>query len=416
MPRQTTPLTEVECQRSKYRPEGGNKLFDGGGLFLELRPNGSKLWRLKYRFDGKEKLLALGAYPEVSRAAAREARSAARAQLAQGIDPGLARKAEKRSRVAKAGNTFEAVAREWLERNSSGWAPTHASKVIGRLENDVFPWLGHRPIGDLEAPELLESLRRIETRGAHETARRVRQYFGQVFRYAIATGRAKHNIAADLRDALTPPIKRHFATLTDPPRIGELLRAIAGYRGSYVTRAALHLAPLVFVRPGELRQAEWSEVDLDAAEWRIPSARLKLKLAAKQDRQPHIVPLASQSVAVLRELQMLTGHGRFLFPSVRSAQRAMSENTVNAALRRLGFEKTEIVGHGFRHMASTLLNEAGWSADAIERQLAHKAQGVRAVYNRAEYLPERRRMMQAWADYLDRLRAGDTAAHLPGPT
>ncbi len=416
MARRVAPLTELHCQRAKYNPEGGNKLFDGGGLFLELRPNGVKLWRLKYRFAGKEKLLALGAYPDISREAARSERSKARTMLATNIDPCLVRKAAKRSMNVAAGNTFEGIAREWFERFSPGWALAHSSKVIGRLEKDVFPWLGHRPIAELDAPEILEALRRVEARGALDTARRVRQYFGQVFRYAIATSRAKRDPSADLRGAIAPPPKRHYATVTEPLRIGELLRAIDGYHGTYTTRAALQLAPLVFVRPGELRKAEWSEFDLDKAEWRIPPERLKLKMAAKlTSRHPHIVPLATQVSEILLELQRLTGSGRYVFPSVRTGTRAMSDNTVNAGLRRLGFEKTEIVGHGFRHMASTLLNERGWSPDAIERQLAHKPQGVRAVYNLAEYLPERRRMMQAWADYLDALRAGLPGAVLGGP-
>lgn len=405
MPRRIAPLTEMECQKARYRPDGPKKLFDGGGLFLELRPNGSKLWRLKYRFGGQEKLLALGQYPEVGREAARASRSEARAQLAKGVDPGLVRKALKRTRNVAAANTLEAIAREWLEKSSPNWAASYTAKVTGRLENDVFPWIGSRPISEIEAPEILDALRRIDTRGARESARRVRHCLGQIFRYAVATARATRDPAADLRGALPAPIKRNYPTLTEPDRIGELLRAIDGYQGTYATRAALQLAPLLFVRPGELRQAEWIEFDLDAAEWRIPPARMKLKKAAKLNtRQPHIVPLASQATAILSELRMLTGFGRFVFPGARSAGRAMSDNTVNAALRRLGFEKTEIVGHGFRHMASTLLNEQGWNPDAIERQLSHKPQGVRAVYNMAEYMPERRKMMQAWADHLDSLR------------
>ena len=414
MPRRTVPLTELQCQRARYQSSGGNRLYDGGGLYLQLQPTGAKLWRFKYRFAESEKLLALGAYPDVGREAARQSRAEARALLARGVDPGIARKAERQTRSDSARNSFEAVAREWYVRFSPGWAPSYADKVLGRLEKDVFPWIGRRPIAEIEAPELLETLRRIESRGAVETTRRQRQILSQIFRYAIATARAKRDPANDLRGAFAPQAKRHFPTLTDPSRIGELMRAIHGYQGHFATCAALRLAPMVFVRPGELRLAEWSELSLEAAEWRIPPARLKLRQAAKKTgTQPHVVPLSRQALEVLTELHRLTGRGRFLFPSIRTPERGMSDNTVNAALRRMGYDGSEIVGHGFRHMASTLLNEHGWSADAIERQLAHKAQGVRAVYNLAEYLPERRRMMQAWADYLDALRTAQPGGTLP---
>lgn len=414
MPRRTAPLTEMQCQRARYRAAGGNRLYDGGGLYLQLQPTGTKLWRLKYRFGESEKLLALGAYPEIGREVARQGRAEARALLAKGVDPGMVRKAERATRSESARNSLEAVAREWYAKFSQGWAPSYAEKVLGRLEKDVFPWVGRRPIAEIEAPELLDVLQRIESRGAVETTRRQRQILSQVFRYAIATARAKRDPAADLRDAFAPPEKRHFATLIEPARIGELMRAIHGYQGHFTTCAALRLAPLVFVRPGELRLAEWTEVRLDTAEWRIPPARLKLRQAAKRNStQPHVVPLSRPALDVLAELNRLTGRGRFLFPSIRTRERGMSDNTINAALRRMGYDGTEIVGHGFRHMASTLLNERGWSADAIERQLAHKAQGVRAVYNLAEYLPERRRMMQAWADYLDALRLAEADAPLP---
>ncbi len=414
MPRVTLPLTEMQCQRARYQPGGGNRLYDGGGLYLQLQPTGAKLWRFKYRFAASEKLLALGAYPAVGREAARQARADARALLSKGIDPAMVRKAERGARSESARNSLEAVAREWYMRFSPGWAPSYAEKVLGRLEKDVFPWIGRRPIAEIEAPELLDTLRRIESRGALETARRQRQVLGQVFRYAIATARAKRDPAADIRDAFAVPAKQHFATLTDPASIAGLMRAIHGYQGNFTTCAALRLAPMVFVRPGELRLAEWAEVNMPAAEWRIPPNRLKLRQAAKRNgTQPHVVPLSRQALDVLTELHRMTGRERFLFPSIRTRDRGMSDNTVNAALRRMGFDGSEIVGHGFRHMASTLLNECGWSSDAIERQLAHKAQGVRAVYNLAEYLPERRRMMQAWADYLEALRCADPAAPLP---
>lgn len=346
----------------------------------------------------------MGVYPAVGLKQARDKRDAARKQLAAGIDPGLARKAE---RSADA-DSFEAVAREWHAKRAQGWAPGHAGKVLGRLEREVFPWVGARPAGEVKAPELLAVLRRIETRGALELAHRAHQICGQVFRYAIATGRAERNPATDIRGALPPAKQRHHAAITDPKDIGALLRAIDGYRGSFVTQCALRLAPLTFVRPGELRKAEWLEFDLDAAEWRIPAERMKM-------RATHIVPLSRQAVEVLRELYPLTGSGRYVFPSERTRDRPMSENTVNAGLRRMGYAKDEMTGHGFRSMASTLLNEQGWHRDAIERQLAHgERDAVRAAYNYAEHLPERRRMMQAWASYLDGLKTGAEVVPLHG--
>lgn len=294
------------------------------------------------------------------------------------------------------------------------YAASYAPKVIGRLENDVFPWIGRRPIADIDAPELLEVLRRVEARGTLETMQRERTLISTIFRYAIATARARHDPAADLRGALPHPAKQRFPTITNPARIGELLRAIHGYSGNPSTCIALRLAPLLFVRPGELRAAEWAEVSIAAAEWRIPPARRKLKRDAKDTgAQPHIVPLPRQAVALLAEAHSLTGGGRFVFPSVRTKARAMSDNTLNAALRRLGFDASEIVSHGFRHMASTLLNERGWPHDWIERQLSHKPEGVRGVYNLAEYMPQRRQMLQAWADYLDALRMTPPGAPLP---
>ena len=382
------------------------KLFDGGGLYLLLNPNGSRWWRFKYRYLGKEKLLSFGTYPDVSLKDARERRDEARKQLAADIDPGEHRKAMKTTLAVRSENSFEIVAREWFAKYSPNWAAGHSDKIIRRLERDIFPWLGGRPIAEIAAPELLASLRRIETRGAIETAHRAQQNCSQVFRYAVATGRAERDPTADLRGALTPVKERHHASITDPKRVGELMRAIDGYRGSFITKCALRLAPLVFVRPGELRKAEWVEFDLDGAEWRIPAARMKA-------REQHIVLLSKQVVAILQELHGLTGEKEHVFPGVRTNGRAMSENTVNAALRRLGYAKDEMTGHGFRSMASTLLNEQGWHRDAIERHLAHaERNNVRAAYNFAEHLPERRKMMQAWADYLDKLALG--AKVLPG--
>ena len=393
----TLTATSIKNARAVDKPL---KLFDGGGLYLLVNPNGSRWWRFKYRYLGKEKLLSFGTFPDVSLKHARERRDDARKRLAEDIDPGEHRKAMKTARVLRSENSFEIVAREWFGKHSPNWAAGHSDKLIRRLERDLFPWLGSRPIADITAPELLATLRRIESRGAIETAHRAQQNCSQVFRYAVATGRAERDPTADLRGALSPVKERHHASITDPKRVGELMRAIDGYRGSFVTKCALRLAPLVFVRPGELRKAEWSEFDLDSAEWRIPAARMKA-------REQHIVPLAKQAVAILRELHALTGQKKHVFPGARTNGRAMSENTVNAALRRLGYAKDEMTGHGFRSMASTLLNEKGWHRDAIERQLAHaERNNVRAAYNFAEHLPQRRKMMQAWADYLDKLTLG----------
>ena len=388
-------LTDTAIRRAKPR-EKPYKLADGGGLYLLINPSGARWWRLKYRVEGREKLISLGVYPDVPLKDARERRDEARRLLASGGDPGAKRKAEKSADA----DTFEAVAREWFGKFSTGWAPTHADKVFRRLELYVFPWLGSRPVRNIAAPDVLSCLRRVEARGTLETAHRTHQHCGQVFRYAVATGRAERDPCADLRGALPPATKQHLASITDVPGVSDLLRAIDGYAGTEVARSALRLAPLVFVRPGELRGAEWSEFDLATAEWRIPAERMKARVQ-------HIVPLSRQALAILHELQPLTGSGRYLFPSARTHERPMSNNTLNAALRRMGYTTDDMTAHGFRSMASTLLNEQGWSRDAIERQLAHgERDEVRAAYNYAEYLPERRKMMQAWADYLDGLRVG----------
>lgn len=390
------PLSDTAIRNTKPS-EKPVKVYDEAGLYLLVNPNGSRWWRFKYRFEGKEKLLSFGVYPDVTLKKAREKRAAARALVADGIDPSGQRKATKAAREGQRTNSFEVVAREWFTKFSPNWASNHSSKILSRLERDIFPWIGSTPIGDVTAPQILACLRRIEDRGALETAHRTLQNCGQIFRYAIATHRAERDPAADLRGALPPVKERHHASITDPQGIGELLRAIGGYRGSFVTKCALRIAPLLFVRPGELRKAEWSEFDLDGAEWRIPAERMKM-------RAPHIVPLATQAVAILRELYALTGENKYVFPGARTNGRPMSENAVLAALRRLGYAKEEMTGHGFRSMASTLLNEQGWHRDAIERQLAHSERNtVRAAYNYAEHLPERRKMMQHWADYLDTL-------------
>ena len=398
MPKRITPLTETKVRTIKPA-EKPKKLFDGGGLFLLVTPTGGKLWRLKYRFGGIEKLLALGAYPQTSLADARQKRDQAKALLLNGVDPRDIKKAQ--NAVGKQENeTFEVIAREWHTKFSVSWVASHSNKIIRRFELYVFPWLGDRQIKSITAPDLLTVLRRIEAKGTLDTAHRIRQNCGQVFRYAVATGRAERDPSADLRGAIPPVSGKHMATITDPKEIAGLLRSIDDYRGSIVTRCALQLAPLFFVRPGELRHAEWSEFNLDEAEWRIPAEKMKAGVL-------HIVPLSRQALVVLREIQPLTGHGRYVFPSPRTDSRPMSSNAILSALRRMGFAKEEMSGHGFRSMASTLLNEQGWNRDAIERQLAHaERNSVRAAYNYAEFMPERKKMMQAWADYLEGIKAG----------
>jgi integrase len=374
------------------------RLWDGRGMYLEISPSGGKWWRFKYWFGGKERRMSLGVYPDVSLVDARKKREDLRRKVAAGIDPAEERKAEATALIESTENTFEAVACEWFEMFSKTWVPDHAEKIIRRFELYVFPWIGSRPIKAITAPELLTVLRRIESRGTHETAHRALQICGRAFRFAVATGRAERDPSRDLMGALAPIKEKHFASITDPVGVGKLLRAIDAYNGSWITRCALRLAPLVFVRPGELRKAQWSEIDFEKAEWRIPAERMKM-------RSQHIVPLSTQAVAVLCDARQLSGRFAFVFPGVRSRARPMSEATVTSALRIMGYTGQDMTGHGFRSMASTLLNEQGWNRDAIERQLAHgERDAVRAAYNYAEHLPERRRMMQAWADYLDQLR------------
>lgn len=395
MPKRIAPLTDTKVRTAKpgKKPQ---KIFDGGGLFLFVTPSGGKLWNFKYRFEGKEKKLSFGAYPDVSLAEARQRREQARSLLANGVDPSATRKAQKVAETQEI-ETFEVIAREWHAKFAPSWAASHAGKIIRRFELYVFPWIGSKPIKSITVQELLTVLRRIEAKGILETAHRTQQNCGRVFRYAVATGRAERDPSGDLRGALPPASGKHMATITDPKEIGGLLRAIADYQGSIVTRCALRFAPLVFVRPGELRQAEWKEINFDTMEWRIPAEKMKSSV-------PHIVPLSQQAVEVLQEIFPLTGQGRYVFPSPRTDTRPMSNNAVLAALRRMGYAKEEMSGHGFRSMASTLLNEQGWNRDAIERQLAHtERNSVRASYNYAEYLPERREMMQHWADYLNQL-------------
>lgn len=393
------PLSDTAIRNSKPK-EKQYKLTDGEGLYLLVMPKGGKYWRLDYRFEGKRKTLAIGTYPDVPLKLARERKCDARNRIAAGVDPSELRKSHKRARQEASTNSFESVAREWLVKFSSKWTVGHKERLTRRFEKDVFPWIGNNPINEIAAPDILKVVRRIESRGALDTAHRALQNCGQVFRYAVATGRASQDPSSALKGALPPVRQTHHASITDPKEIGGLLRAIDDYQGHFITKCALRFIPYCFVRPTELRHAEWQEIDLDSSEWRIPPEKMKM-------RQTHIVPLSSQAVEILKELQLLTGNGKYIFPSVRSSKRPMSENTINAALRRMGFCKEEMTGHGFRSMASTTLNEQGWNHDAIERQLAHgERNNVRAAYNYAEYLPKRRKMMQSWADYLDGLKSG----------
>lgn len=377
------------------------KLADGGGLYLLLRPDGARWWRWDYRrpVTGKRNTLSLGTYPETGLADARARHAEARKALAAGIDPGEQRKAEKAAGLERAGNSFEVVAREWLAKQT--WVAGYRDKVDAWMVNDVFPYIGGKPVAEVTAPDFLRVARRIEERGAIESAHRILQNCGQVMRYAIATGRADRNPVADLKGALATAEGRHHAAITDPLALGGLLRAIEGYSGDPVTRAALKLSGLLFVRPGELRHAEWPEIDLDKAEWNIPADKMKM-------RQPHLVPLCDQAVAILRELHPLTGRGQYVFPGARSPRRPMSNNAINAALRRMGYDTDTMTAHGFRATARTLLDEVlGFRPDYIEHQLAHAVKDPNGrAYNRTAHLAERRKMMQGWADYLENLREG----------
>ncbi|HYF60783.1 MAG TPA: integrase arm-type DNA-binding domain-containing protein [Burkholderiaceae bacterium] len=398
-------LTDTAIRNAKpgLTPKGARtakpyKLGDAGGLYVEVRPDGGKYWRLKYRIGGKEKRLSLGVYPEVTLAMARSRRDEARRLLADGIDPSEHRKAKKAAGNERAANSFEVVAREWFDKLKSTWNEAHADRILSRLQRDVFPWIGGRPIAEVTAPELLAVLRRIEARGALETAHRALGNCGQVFRYGVATGRCDRDPSGDLRGALPPVKGQHFAAVTEPMKVGALMRAIHGYQGTLTVQCALQLAPLVFVRPGELRRAQWADIDLDTAEWRFH--------VTKTDTG-HIVPLSTQAIAILRELRALTSRGVYVFPGARSRERPMSDNAVLAALRRMGIGKDEMSGHGFRAMARTILDEVlGFRPDFIEHQLAHAVRDPNGrAYNRTAHLNERRKMMQAWADWLDKQRS-----------
>lgn len=404
------PLSDAKIKAIKPS-DTPRKFSDEKGLYLEVAPSGGKWWRFKYRIEGKEKRLSFGTYPEVGLKEARDRRDEARKLVAAGTDPSEARKAAKVAKAARAeasAHNFETVAREWFAVRSSGWAASHADKIIKRLENDVFPWIGPRPVGDISAPDLLTVGRRIEARGALDTAHRALQNCGQIFRYAVATGLAERDPTADLRGALPPRRAGHFASITDPKEVGALLRAIDAFQGTLIVQAALKLGPMLFVRPGELRKAEWSEFYFDKTEWRIPAERMKT-------RREHIVPLSRQAVAILQDLAPLTGRRQYVFPG-RDPLKPMSEAAINAALRRMGYDtKTEITGHGFRAMARTLLHEElGFAPEVIEHQLAHRVpDALGATYNRTKFLPQRKAMMQAWSDYLDRLKAGAEVIPLP---
>lgn len=396
-------LTALEVSKSKATGKM-QRLADGGNMYLLIQPNGAKYWRMDYRLAGKRKTLAIGVYPGMSLSNAREQREQARKLIANGVDPVAAKQAQKASIIENVENSFEVIAREWFARHAPNWKENHSSKIIARLEKDVFPWIGNRPIAEMTAPALLAVIRKIEARGALETAHRALACCGQVFRYAVATGRAERDPTGDLRGAL-PPVKKdkHFAAITEPEKVGELLRDIEGYQGSYIVKGAFKLSPLLFVRPGELRKMEWTELDLDKAEWIIPADKMKMGVT-------HIVPLAKQAVAVLREMLPLTGRSKYVFHGERDHDRPMSDNAIRSALRRMGWANDEMTPHGFRAMASTILDNMGYKQEWLERQLAHEEPNkIKAAYKREAwrmYLPERTAMMQAWADYLDKLKAG----------
>ena len=391
------PLTDTAIRAIKPTSKTA-KYFDGGGLYLEVAPSGGKWRRLKYRFQGKEKRISLGTYPTIGLKEARERREDTKKILANGIDPSAQRQAIKASITSIDQDSFEVVTREWFDKHVVNLAPSYSKKVRSLFERQIFPVLGAKPIAEVEPTDVLNAARHVEQTGAIETAHRLIQICGQVFRYAIATGRTKYDVSTGLHAALPKVNVKHMATLTDKKRIGQLLRAIDAYGGFFPVRCALRLAPLLFVRPGELQKAEWAEFDLPAAEWRLPASKMKM-------RQRHIVPLSCQALSILAELQSYTGNGQFLFPSIRTTTKPIALESMLVAIRSMGFTQDEMTMHGFRGMASTLLNEMGYNRDWIERQLAHgERDHVRAAYNYAEHLPERRQMMQEWADYLDEMK------------
>lgn len=402
-------LTDADCRNATCSPDKKRaRLTDSGGLYLEVSPAGSKRWFWKIYADGKESRLALGSYPTVTLSAARKARDAAKLKKAEGLDPVQTRKIEKLKALTPAGNTFKATALEWYAMKLDSWSSHYAIREKRNLEKDLFPFLGERNIGEIEAIELLATVRRVEERGALDVAHRVLTTAGQVWRYAVATGRAQRDVSADIRGALKPHHGKHFAAITDPVKVGELIRVIRGYQGGPIVRAALQLAPMLFQRPGELRAAAWAEFDLDAALWTIPAARMKRSVEGKRNGDPHQVPLPTQAVEILRKLHPLTGHGVLLFPGERSHDRPISDNTLRAALLTLGYGPDVQSVHGFRATARTLLaEELNIDPLVIEAQLAHAVKDANGrAYNRTQYMKHRAAMMQQWADYLDKLARG----------
>jgi len=402
-------LTDAECKNATCPLEKKRaRLACSGGLYLEVSPAGSKRWFYKYRKDGKEGRMALGSYPDVGPKDARKARDAAKLQKSTGVDPVHVRKVQKLKATTPDADTFKVTALEWYALKLDSWSSHYAIREKRNLEKDLFPFLGARRISDIEAIELLATVRRVEERGALDVAHRVLTTAGQVWRYAVATGRTPRDITADIRGALKPHHGKHFAAITDPVKLGELIRVIRGYQGGPIVRAALQLAPLLFQRPGELRAAAWAEFDLDAAMWTIPSNRMKRSVEGKQNGNPHQVPLSTQAVAILRKLQPLTGHGALVFHGERSHERPISDNTLRAALLTLGYGPDVQSVHGFRATARTLLaEELNIDPLVIEAQLAHAVKDANGrAYNRTQYLKHRTAMMQQWADYLDKLAAG----------
>lgn len=392
-------LSDLQIKAFQPGPKP-QRFFDGQGLYLEISPAGGKLWRLKYRFDGKEKRLALGDYPSVGLKEARKRRDEARSILSGGVDPGAVKRAQKAGRRTAAANSFEVTARRWCETNKT-WTEKYAKKTISMLERDVFPWLGNRPVSELEPPDFLATVRRIEARGYFETAHRALQRCGQVMRFAVAEGLALRDPTADLRGALASWEVNHMPSVIDPARVGQILNMFErDFKGTFQVQSALKLAPMFFTRPQELRRARWADIDLGEAMWRIPAEEMKM-------REPHLVPLAKQAVAILEELHPVSGHLEYVFPGGRDPKKHMSDAAVNMAMRRLGIDtKTELTGHGFRAMARTILHERlGYQPEIIEAQLAHKTPGpLGAAYARAKFLEQRKEMMQAWADYLDQIK------------
>jgi len=405
MPKPITPLNDKQIQSANFKKLGKRtKLSDGGGLYLDIQPSG-RYWRMKYRFDGKEKTLALGVYPDVSLKLARERRTKAREQIADGIDPNEVRK-EQKAALKEQADTFKAVAEDWLKLKKGELADSTLEVAKRRLETWAFPKLGHLPIREIKAATVMEALRPIEDQGKHETAHRIRQRIGEIFRFAVAADRAEIDPTATLRGQLKTTPTRHRSAITSPEELGKLLKAIDAYGGNATTRAALKLAPLLFLRPGELRNADWSEIDLDNATWIVPGKRMKGTQKAKRAGQvpDHVVPLSTQAKDILKELKTITGHQSLVFESVKRG-RPLSENTINVALKSMGYDGSVMVGHGFRATASTLLHEQNWQPEIIELQLAHKQRNqVAAAYNRSARIEDRKVMMQEWADYLDRIR------------